>query len=126
MVFAVVTLLPWRRMVKQRAMWRWRGGDQNTGARTTQQGFPQMPRPHGLPIARLILVAAMLGATTGHAIRENEGPKTMVAGTAFRAITFSVGEAELLAPGLRRHARLEIAKALRQRLATGAGTKHLD
>lgn len=110
-VFAVVTLVLWRRMVTQRAMWRWRGAEHAANSHTTLHSLPKMPRPHGVLIARLILLVAMLGAATGHAIREREGLKTMVAGTAFGAITFSLGGAVLLALGLRRHSRRAIAKA---------------
>jgi hypothetical protein len=39
---------------------------------------------------------------TGYTLREREGTKTLVAGTAFGAITFMLGAAVLLAVGLRR------------------------
>ncbi len=61
-IFAVVTLVLWRRMVHQRAMWQWRGTAQADGERVVERRLPRMPRKDGVLIARLILVVAMLGA----------------------------------------------------------------
>lgn len=102
-VFAVVTLLLWRRIVRQRALWQWRGAEPTDGGLSAEHGLPRMPRQHGLLITRLIVVVAVIGAATGHRLREHEGAKTVLAGTAFGGITFSLGAAVLLAMGLRRN-----------------------
>ena len=49
----------------------------------------------------MLVVVATLGAAIGHRLREDEGAKTALAGTAFGGITFSLGAAVLLAAGLR-------------------------
>jgi len=100
-IFAVVTLVLWRRIVRQRAIWHWRGTEQADGVRVVERCLPPMPRKDGVLIARLILFVAMLGAATGHSLRERESAKTVLAGTAFGAITFSLGAAVVLALGLR-------------------------
>jgi hypothetical protein len=110
-IFAVVTLVLWRRIVRQRAVWQWRGVGQSGGAHTAEYRLPRMPRQHGLLIARLILVVAMLGAAAGRTLREGESPKLALAGTVFGAITFSVGGAVLLALGLRLNRVRTVAEA---------------
>ena len=110
-IFAVVTLVLWRRIVRQRAVWQWRGVGQSGGAHTAEYRLPRMPRQHGLLIARLILVVAMLGAAAGRTLREGESRKTALAGTVFGAITFSVGGAVLLALGLRLNRVRTVAEA---------------
>lgn len=100
-LFAVVTLALWRHIVRQRALWEWRDGNRIPNASTAERRLPRMPRRHGVMIARLLGVVAMLGAATGHTLRERERVKTVVAGTAFGAITFSVGGAVIVALGLR-------------------------
>ena len=110
-IFAVVTLVLWRRIVRQRAVWQWRGIGQSGGAHTAEHRLPRMPRHHGLLIARLILVVAMLGAAAGRTLREGESRKTARAGTVVGAITFSVGGAVLLALGLRLNRVRTVAEA---------------
>jgi hypothetical protein len=102
-IFAVITLVLWRRMVCQRAMWKWRSPVRTNDGPLAELRLPRMPRRHGLWILRLIVVVAILGAATGHRLREHEGAKTALAGTAFGGITFSLGAAVLLAVGLRRN-----------------------
>jgi hypothetical protein len=102
-IFAVVTLVLWRRMVRQRAVWHWRGAGRPGGVHCAEHRLPRMPRRHGLWIIRLMVVVATLGAATGHRLREHEGAKTALAGTAFGGITFSLGAAVLLAVALRRN-----------------------
>jgi len=101
-VFALVTLVLWRSMVRQRALWRWRVADGTIGSDAPTHRLPRKPRPHGVLLVRFLLVVALLGAMTGYTLREREGTKTLVAGTAFGAITFMLGAAVLLAVGLRR------------------------
>ncbi len=109
-VFAAVTLVLWRRIVRQRAIWHWRGSEQADGVRVAERLLARMPRKDGVLIARLIGVVAMLGAATGHTLRAQESAKTVLAGTAFGAITFSLGGAVVLAVGLRRiRAREDVA-----------------
>lgn len=101
-IFSVVTVVLWRRIVRQRAMWQWHGLAQHDRAPVTERRLPRMPRKDGVLIARLIFVVALLGAATGYLLRSREAGKTVLAGTAFGAITFSVGAAVLLAAGVRR------------------------
>ena len=102
-IFAVVTLVLWRRMVRQRAVWHWRGAGRPGAVHGAEHRLPRMPRQHGLWIIRLLAVVATLGAATGHRLRAHEGAKTALAGTAFGGITFSLGAAVFLAVALRWH-----------------------
>jgi hypothetical protein len=102
-IFAVVTLVLWRRMVRQRALWHWRSPVRANAGPFAEHRLPRMPRQHGLWIIRLLVVVATLGAATGHRLRAHDGAKTALAGTAFGGITFTLGAAVLLAVALRWH-----------------------
>lgn len=79
--FAIATVVLWRVMVRQRALWRWRQVDG-----TREPLLPKRPRAEGFWVARTLGLVAMLGAVMGHQLRDGTTPKLLAAGVAFGAI----------------------------------------
>jgi hypothetical protein len=108
-VFAIATLVLWRRMVRERSLWRWQQqGDEVVPVLP----LAPMPRAHGVRIARVLGLMAALGAMAGHALREGEVGGSVLAGVAFGAIDFALVAAILLALGIRRRGAPSGAEAV--------------
>jgi hypothetical protein len=100
--FAAVTLVLWRQMVRQRSLWRWQ---QQGSEMVPVVPLARMPRADGVRIVWALAALAMVGAVAGHALRQRESAKAVMAGIAFGAIDFAVAGAIALALGMRTRGR---------------------
>jgi hypothetical protein len=91
--FALATMVMWRRIARDRLLWRWR----------SRVAVPAlvMPRMQGMALAAASLVAAMQGAYAGRALSEGGSDKAVAAAISFGAVDFMVGLLFLAAIGLR-------------------------
>lgn len=105
-VLAIVAIVLWRRMVRARLLWQW-----HDRAHLAERRIPVQPRVEGVRIVRVLVVAAVVGGTVGYALRGSASAKTMMAGTAFGAIDFTVGAA-VTAAALRRWRRTVVPEAV--------------
>lgn len=91
-LFALASVLMWRRIAQRRLLWQWR-------ARTVA-GLPRQPRRDGYRVLAMLFVCALIGAAVG--LRQVvDSPKALAAAVAFGAIDLALLGSVLLAARLR-------------------------
>ena len=90
LVFAVVTVLLWQRIVARGLLWQWR--------RRRAMQLPRQPRTVGMRMLWIVAGCAALGACTG-LLQQRDQPKAAAAAIAFGAIDMAAAAVLLLAVG---------------------------
>lgn len=99
-IFAIVSLVLWRHIVRRQLLWTWR----NRGV----VSLPKQPRPAGVRMVWITAGCALLGACTG-LLQKRAHPKAAAAAIAFGAIDMAAAGVLLLA--LRHRPRRTFAAA---------------